>query len=255
MEEKVKKRNIFKIYLSENKVLLSGIAFILFILCFMGLSYIIGDSQLSKEEVLNTEVSTVGIVLKGIGVIVKKLVDLILPLLAAFVVIVGILIVLKDFYNKQKAIYRYAHFSFSPDGLRQMLAENKFAANINEYLEYINKQLIYGKGMYKNRSIQLRPIDVLNILKSAKEVFGENEVIVSHGCYKRVNSQQEPMITEKVYNGHACLEKIITARCRADFYRVPDDSIAYLRLLGNNNAVAIEIFSGEIKIIDHILEV
>ena len=250
MEEKVKKRNIFKIYLSENKVLLSGIAFILFILCFMGLSYIIGDSQLPKEDMLNTEVSTVGIVLKGMGVMVKKFVNLILPLL----VIVYIFIVLKAFYDKQKAIYRYAHFSFSPDELRQMLAENKFEANINAYLEYVDKQLIYDKGRYENISIQLKPIDVLNILKSAKEVFGENEVIVSHGCYERINSQQEPMTTEKIYNGYVCLKKIITARCGADFYHVPDDSIVYLRLL-DNNAVAIEIFSGEIKIIDHILEV
>ena len=78
---------------------------------------------------------------------------------------------------------------------------------------------------------------------------------MSHDCYERINSQQEPVITEKVCNGYACLEEIITEKCGADFYRVPDDSIVYLRLLDNNNAVAIEIFSGEAKMIDCILEV
>lgn len=113
--------------------------------------------------------------LSDFEVIITMTVEIMILFIIGIFVFIILISILKEAELKQKGIYNYIHLPLSSDELRQILAENRFEANAKNYLEYLDNQLTYRKG----KSIQLKPTDVLTLLRTIKEVFGVEEILVA----------------------------------------------------------------------------
>lgn len=205
-----KKRNTLKTYLIENKPVLIGVGVVLGIIAFFALSYIVGRLAAPKGTGIFGGVT---IILVGIMII------------GLLIVIIGLL---EIFCSKQKAIYNYIHLPLSSDELRQMLAEKKFEANTKSYLEYLDNQLIYKSRILQEKdAIQLKPKDVLILLRTIKEVFGDEEISAAHKAHTGE--------TGEGFLKYQCLEEIVYK------YAYMCDAL-YLRLMDDNNTVIVKTF-------------
>lgn len=208
-----KKRNTLKTYLSENKPVLIGVDVVLRIIVLVPLSYGVGCLAAPKGTGLHE------IIFGGAAIILVGIM-----IFALLIVIIGLL---EIFCSKQKAIYNYIHLPLSSDALRQMLTEEKFEANTKSYLKYLDEQLAYGSRiLQEKKSIQLKPKDILVLLRTIKEVFGNEEISAAHKTYKEFLKYQ-------------CLEEIVyeyTYMCDALFLSLMDD----------NNTVIVKIFKHKI---------
>ena len=210
-----KKRNTLKTYLSENKPVLIGVGVVLGIIAFFILSYIVGCLVGSKDDGL-WENMFGGMFIACIGIMA------LLVIIAFVIVIIGLL---EIFCSKQKAIYNYIHLPLSSDELRQMLTEKKFEANTKSYLKYLDEQLAYGSRiLQEKKSIQLKPKDVLILLRTIKEVFGDEEISAAYKAH-----------TGEGFLKYQCLEEIVYE------YVYMCDAL-YLRLMNDNNTVIVKTF-------------
>lgn len=222
-----KKRNTLKTYLSENRLMLIGVGFVLGIIAFFILSYIVGCLVGSKDDGL-WENMFGGMFIACIGIIA------LLVIIAFVIVIIGLL---EEFCSKQKAIYNYIHLPLSSDELRQMLAEKKFEANTKSYLEYLDNQLIYKSRIFQEKdAIQLKPKDVLILLRTIKEVFGDEEISAVHKAH-----------TGEGFLKYQCLEEIVYE------YAYMCDAL-YLRLMNDNNTVIVKTFKRKTLVKSKILK-
>lgn len=222
-----KKRNTLKTYLSENRLMLIGVGFVLGIIAFFILSYIAGCLVGSKDDGLWENMFS-GMFIACIGIIA------LLVIIAFVIVIIGLL---EEFCSKQKAIYNYIHLPLSSDELRQMLAEKKFEANTKSYLEYLDNQLIYKSRIFQEKdAIQLKPKDVLILLRTIKEVFGDEEISALHKAH-----------TGEGFLKYQCLEEIVYE------YAYMCDAL-YLRLMNDNNTVIVKTFKRKTLVKSKILK-
>ena len=197
--------------------MLIGVGVVLGIIAFFILSYIVGCLVGSKDDGL-WENMFGGMFIACIGIIA------LLVIIAFVIVIIGLL---EIFCSKQKAIYNYIHLPLSSDELRQMLTEKKFEANTKSYLKYLDEQLAYGSRiLQEKKSIQLKPKDILVLLRTIKEVFGNEEISAAHKTYKEFLKYQ-------------CLEEIVYE------YAYMCDAL-YLSLMDDNNTVIVKIFKHKI---------
>lgn len=225
-----KKRNTLKTYLSENRLMLIGVGFVLGIIAFFILSYIVGCLVGSKDDGL-WENMFGGMFIACIGIIA------LLVIIAFVIVIIGLL---EEFCSKQKAIYNYIHLPLSSDELRQMLAEKKFEANTKSYLEYLDNQLIYKSRIFQEKdAIQLKPKDVLILLRTIKEVFGDEEISAAYKAY--IGEISEGFLK------YQCLEEIVYE------YAYTCDAL-YLRLMDDNNTVIVKTFKRKTLVKSKILK-
>lgn len=223
-----KKRNTLKTYLSENRLMLIGVGVVLGIIAFFALSYIVGRLAAPKGDMFD------GILIVCIGIMATMA---LLVIIALLIVIIGLL---EIFCSKQKAIYNYIHLPLSSDELRQMLAEKKFEANTKSYLEYLDNQLIYKSRILQEKdAIQLKPKDVLILLRTIKEVFGDEEISAAYKAY--IGEISEGFLK------YQCLEEIVYE------YAYTCDAL-YLRLMDDNNTVIVKTFKRKTLVKSKILK-
>ena len=222
-----KQRNTLKTYLSENKPVLIGVGVVLGIIAFFILSYIVGCLVGSKDDGL-WENMFGGMFIACIGIMA------LLVIIAFVILIIGLL---EIFCSKQKAIYNYIHLPLSSDELRQMLTEEKFEANTKSYLEYLDNQLAYGSRiLQEKKSIQLKPKDILVLLRTIKEVFGNEEISAAHKAH-----------TGEGFLKYQCLDEIVYE------YAYTCDAL-YLRLMDDNNTVIVKTFKRKTLVKSKILK-
>ena len=222
-----KQRNTLKTYLSENKPVLIGVGVVLGIIAFFILSYIVGCLVGSKDDGL-WENMFGGMFIACIGIMA------LLVIIAFVILIIGLL---EIFCSKQKAIYNYIHLPLSSDELRQMLTEEKFEANTKSYLEYLDNQLAYGSRiLQEKKSIQLKPKDILVLLRTIKEVFGNEEISAAHKAH-----------TGEGFLKYQCLDEIVYE------YAYMCDAL-YLKLMNDNNTVIVKTFKRKTLVKSKILK-
>ena len=222
-----KQRNTLKTYLSENKPVLIGVGVVLGIIAFFILSYIVGCLVGSKDDGL-WENMFGGMFIACIGIMA------LLVIIAFVILIIGLL---EIFCSKQKAIYNYIHLPLSSDELRQMLTEEKFEANTKSYLEYLDNQLAYGSRiLQEKKSIQLKPKDILVLLRTIKEVFGNEEISAAHKAH-----------TGEGFLKYQCLDEIVYE------YAYTCDAL-YLKLMDDNNTVIVKTFKRKTLVKSKILK-
>ncbi len=118
-----------------------------------------------------------------------------------------------------------------------MLAEKKFEANTKSYLEYLDNQLIYKSRIFQEKdAIQLKPKDVLILLRTIKEVFGDEEISAVHKAH-----------TGEGFLKYQCLEEIVYE------YAYMCDAL-YLRLMNDNNTVIVKTFKRKTLVKSKILK-